>query len=134
MELDFASPAAPGPNTDPKTSSIVARGTHKKVAGFDCEEWTAEDGAGHKADVCLAEGVTFLDLNRLRSGGAESALGKRFRQNKSFPLESVEYDASGKELSRMKVIQIDRAAEPDSAFVIPAGYVKTEMPQRPPQR
>lgn len=132
MELDFAAPGGPAPNTDPNSASIVSHGTTKLVAGYKCDEWTAKDGAGHRAEVCLAEGVAFLDLNRLRSGGPESPLAKQFREHKSFPLESVEFDANGKEISRMHVTTIERTKVPDDAFTIPSGYAKVDPPQRKP--
>ncbi len=130
MELDFAAPGAPPPNTDPSSASIVKHGTSKLVAGYRCDEWTAKDAAGHRAEVCLAEGVAFLDLNRLRSGGPESPLGKEFREHKSFPLESVEFDVAGKELSRMQVTSIERAKVVDALFAIPADYAKVDPQQR----
>ena len=68
-DLDFSSPSAPAPNTDAKSASIVKAGREKVVAGYACEEWAVKDAAGHTSDVCLAEGVAFVDLNRLRAGG-----------------------------------------------------------------
>jgi len=132
MELDFAAPTAPAPNTDANTASIVKRGSSKLVAGYKCEEWTARDAAGHRAEVCLAEGVAFMDLNRLRSGGPETPLAREFREHKAFPLESTEYDASGKQLLRMQVTSIEPAKVPDAAFATPADYVKVDAPQRRP--
>jgi len=132
MNLDFASPAAPKANTDPSSSTITKAGGHKTIAGYDCEIWSIKDATGRRSDVCIAAGIAFVDLARMGSGGKapESPLAKEFREQKSFPLESVEYDEGGKELSRMEVVKIEAASLPDSDFVVPAGYAKVEAPAK----
>lgn len=131
-DLDFSSPSAPAPNTDAKSASIVKAGREKVVAGYACEEWAVKDAAGHTSDVCLAEGVAFVDLNRLRAGGgaAETPLARQFREHKAFPLQAVERDADGKELSRMEVTRIERGALDDGEFGVPAGYTRIDRPLR----
>jgi hypothetical protein len=132
MPLDFSAKGAPAPNTDPTASTIQKTGTHKLVAGYDCEQWSAKDPSGRHSEVCIAQGIAFFDLSRMRAGGAEaeSALAKEFREHKSFPLESVEFDTDGKEISRMEVVKITPGTVADADFAIPAGYTKMELPAR----
>lgn len=129
MDLDFASPTAPQASTNADTSNIVKSGKHETVAGYDCEDWTVADGTGKKSEVCIAQGIAFVDLASLKGGGApQSALAKEFREKRSFPLRSVDYDASGKELSRSEVTKIEPKTIDDSAFAAPPGYSKVTAP------
>lgn len=130
LNLDFSSPSA-APNTNPSTSSITNVGTKKTIAGYDCIQWSVKDTKGHHSDVCLAQGIAFFDPARVRPGGAqqpESPLAKEFREHKSFPLQSIEYDADGKEVSRMEVTKIEKASLPDTDFAVPSGYTKVDLP------
>jgi hypothetical protein len=135
MSLDFSAPSA-APNTSPSTSTITKAGTHKTVAGYDCEQWSVKDAAGHRSEVCIAQGIAYFDPTRLRPGATqepETALAKEFREKKSFPLESIEYDAAGKELSRMEVQKIDATSVPDADFAIPDGFSKIDRPAPKPK-
>jgi hypothetical protein len=133
MNLDFSAPSAQ-PNTNPATSTITKAGTHKSIAGVDCEQWSVKDGTGHHSDVCIAQGIAFFDPSRVRPGASrepETALAKEFREHKSFPLESIEYDTDGKELTRMEVVKIEKSKVADSEYGVPDGYTKVELPNRP---
>jgi len=130
LGLDFTSPTA-APNTSPSTSTITKAGTHKTVAGYDCEQWSVKDSAGHRSEVCIAQGIAYFDPTRLRPGAArepETVLAKEFREKKSYPLESVEFDAAGKELSRMEVVKIEATSVRDDDFAVPEGYSKVDRP------
>lgn len=132
MPLDFAGKSAPKPNTDPAAASLTKLGKHKLVAGYDCDEYTAKDPSGKRSEVCIAQGIAFFDLTRMRGGSAqpESPLAKEFREHKSFPLESIEYDAAGTELSRMEVTKITPSKVKDEDLAIPAGYTRMDVPGR----
>lgn len=128
MDLDFSTPQAQT-NTNPDTSAVVKSGKHETIAGYDCEDWTVNDPSGKKSEVCIAQGIAFFDLSSLKGGGgASSPLSRQFRDEKSFPLRSVELDASGKELSRMEVTKIEPKSIDDSQFQTPAGYNKITVP------
>lgn len=129
-DLDFGTPSS-APNTDPGTSTITKAGTHKTIAGYECDVWSVKDVSGKHSEVCIAEGIAFFDINGLRPGAprTESPLARQFREHKSFPLESIDYDAQGKELSRMEVVKIEKSKLDDSTFAIPSGYTKLEMPK-----
>jgi hypothetical protein len=130
MDLDFAFPEA-APNADPATSSLTKSGKHKKIAGYDCEEVSVTDAAGKRADVCIAQGIAYFDPNGLRPGVQkdESPMSREFRLHKSFPLESVEHSADGKEVSRMVVTHIEKKKLPDELFSVPSDYKKISLPR-----
>ncbi|MEO7112944.1 MAG: DUF4412 domain-containing protein [Polyangiaceae bacterium] len=128
-DMDFSGPSGKT-NTSPDTSSIAQSGKHETIAGYDCDDVTVNDPSGKKSEVCIAQGIAFFDVGSLR-GGAQasgSAIATQFREKKSFPLKSVEYDASGKELSRMEVTKIESKSLDDSRFAPPADYTKVALP------
>jgi len=131
MDLDFALPSA-APNTDPATSQLAKSGKRKKVAGYECEEVSVTDAAGKRADVCIAQGIAYFDPNGLRPGvqKAETPMAREFRLHKSFPLESIEHSADGKEVSRMVVTHIEKKKLDDELFTIPSDYTKIALPRR----
>jgi hypothetical protein len=51
------------------------------------------------------------------------------RAKKTFPLRSVEYDKSGKELTRAEVTEVKKEKLDDSEFVVPADYAHVPMGQ-----
>ncbi len=127
MDMDFGKPSAM-PNTDPGTSTVTKQGV-EQIAGRSCESYRVADPAGKQSEVCVAAGLAFFDLSSLRpgGGGAPVGLAKEFKDKKSFPLRSVEYDKDGKEISRMVVTKIERKAEAASLFEVPADYKKLEI-------
>jgi predicted small secreted protein len=130
MDMDFAKPSA-SPNTDPGTSAVTKSGNHETIAGFDCEDWTVKDPTGKRSELCIAQGIAYFDVASLRPGssGATSPLAKEFRDKKSFPLRAVEYDAAGKELSRMEVTKIEKVRVDDAAFATPSDFTKVTLPK-----
>jgi len=125
MDMDLASPSAPQPNTDAKTSAIDKTGKKETIAGLTCEDWVIKDPSGSRTETCVAEGLPYLDLDALRHGGAGSSSWKAdMRAKKTFPLRSVEYDAAGKELTRAEVTSVKKEKLDDSLFVVPEGYAR----------
>jgi Domain of unknown function (DUF4412) len=132
FDLDFAKPGA-APSTDPQSSTATKSGGTKTIAGYECESWAVADATGKRSDVCIAHGIAFFDVSVLRTGGTgpESATARRFREDKSFPLESVDFDAAGRELSRTEVTKIEKKPIDDSRFDVPQGYRRVERPRAP---
>ncbi len=126
MDLDFGKATAPQANTSPDTAAIDKSGKHETIAGIDCENWTAKDPSGKRSEVCIAQGIAFFDMGSVKSG-SPSALGKELRDKKLFPLRSVEYDAAGKETSRMEVTKVEKKTIEDAQFAIPADYKKLAL-------
>lgn len=126
MDMNFSKPSAV-PNTDPATSKVEKLGS-EEIAGRTCENYRVTDGP-KKSEVCVTSGIAFFDLSSLRNGGGEPVgLAKEFKDKRSFPLRSIEYDATGKEISRMVVTKIERKPADPKLFEIPADYKKYEMP------
>lgn len=125
MDLDFSKPGAPQANTSGDTATIDKSGKHETIAGIDCENWTAHDPSGKKSEVCIAQGIAFFDMGSMKGG--TSTIGKEMREKKLFPLRSVEYDAAGKEISRMQVTKVDKKSIDDSEFVVPKDFTKAAM-------
>jgi hypothetical protein len=126
-EIDFARPGGPKANTSPDTARIDKSGKHETVAGVDCERWTVHDG-GKRSEVCIAQGIAFFDMGSLKSGHGAGGLAKELRDKKLFPLRDVEYDASGKELSRMEVTKVEKKTISDAELSVPKGYAKIALP------
>jgi hypothetical protein len=132
MDMDFSKPTSPQPNTSPDTSSVTKTGKHETIAGYDCEDWSVKDPSGKRSDVCIAQGIAFFDIGSMRPGAeTQPQWMKEFREKKYFPLRSVEFDATGKEISRMEVTKIDKKSLDASLFVVPPDYKKFEMPSIP---
>jgi Domain of unknown function (DUF4412) len=129
MDMDFSKPGAT-PNVDGASGSVSKTGKHETVAGYDCENWTVSDPTKKRTELCIAQGIAFFDVGGLKAGptATPSALAKEFREKKSFPLRSIEYDASGKELSRMEVTKIEKQSIDDAAFLVPPEYTKFQLP------
>jgi Domain of unknown function (DUF4412) len=127
MDLDFNKAGTPQANTTADTAAIDKTGKHETIAGIDCENWVAKDPSGKRSEVCIAQGIAFFDMTAVKAGGP-TGLGKELRDKKLFPLRSVEYDASGKELSRMEVTKVEKKSIDDAEFVVPADYKKMSLP------
>ena len=125
--IHFEGSGAPQANTSPETAQIEKSGKHETIAGIDCERWTAHDN-GKRSEVCIAQGIAFFDLGSLKSGKGSGGLAKELREKKLFPLRDVEYDASGKELSRMEVTKVEKKSIPDADLEVPKGYAKIALP------
>jgi hypothetical protein len=126
-QIDFARPGAPKANTSPDTAQISKSGKHETIAGIDCEDWTVHD-QGKRSEVCVAQGIAFFDMGSLKSGHAAGGLAKELRDKKLFPLRDVEYDASGKELTRMEVTKVEKKSLDDDELSVPKGYAKATLP------
>ncbi|HEY1959431.1 MAG TPA: DUF4412 domain-containing protein [Polyangiaceae bacterium] len=124
--IDFKSASAPKANTSPDTAKIEKSGQHETIAGVDCEKWTVHDG-GKRSEVCIAQGIAFFDIGSLKSGQS-SALAKELREQKLFPLRDAEYDADGKELSRMEVTKVEKKSIPDADLEVPKDYKQLAVP------
>ena len=131
MEMDFSKPTAT-PNTNPDTATASKTGKTDTVAGYECELWSAQDASGKRSEVCIAKGIAYFDVGSLRPGGqgAVSPMAKEFRDSKSFPLRSVEYDKDGKELTRMEVTKIEKKKLEPATFAMPTDYKKIDAPAR----
>jgi hypothetical protein len=108
--------------------SLETRGSHESLVGLSCDDWSVKTPDGGHTDVCLAKGLSYLEMFRVHMGPhkTESSLAREYREHSTFPLEMVEYDADGKERARMQVTKIERARVDDAAFALPTDYVKVD--------
>jgi len=135
QEMDLSKAGAAVSGADPNGNPAVNRtGKHETVAGRDCEIWDIKHADGKRTESCITEGLAAFDFGALLPGAAllrpagAVATTEEARQKKLFPLRSIEFDESGKELSRVIVIRIaDMKLEP-AKFDVPAKYKKIERP------
>lgn len=114
-------PGQPKPTTPSVPPKIDKTGKKDVVAGYACEIWniTAE---GKRAEACVAEGITWIDLTDLGFGSPELTLTAIATEANRFPLRVVAYDAKGAEETRMEVVKVDKKKLDDARFVVPADY------------
>jgi hypothetical protein len=129
FQMDLSSGDA-APNTSAQTSDVAKTGKTETIAGRSCEEWTVKDPSGKHTDVCIAEGLAYFDLDALRSGGG-SAWNQKLREKKMFALRSIEFDATGKEISRTEATRIEKKKMDDAMFQVPADYRRMTPPRAP---
>jgi len=119
-------PGAPSaPSAPPK---IDKTGKKEVIAGYTCEIWiiTSEKS---KADVCVAEGITWIDLTDLGWASPEVAAASALSGANHFPLRVISYDAKNVEEFRMEATKVEKKKLEDSRFVVPADYRQVDMGQ-----
>ena len=111
------------PSTPPKIDK-----TNKKdvVAGYTCDIWNITSD-GKRAEICVAEGITWIDLSDLGMGSPELALAAVASDANRFPLRLVSYDAAGVEETRMEATKVDKKKLDDARFVVPPDYRVVDM-------
>jgi Domain of unknown function (DUF4412) len=87
------------------------------AAGVDCERYLVHLNDGHVASICLAP----LGKMPWTAAVQDSHLSAVLFDDQ-FPMRMTINDASGKEVSRFEVTQIERSSVADDRFVVPAGY------------
>jgi hypothetical protein len=134
MDMDLTKVGAAVAEADPGGNPVVNKtGRHETIAGHDCEAWEIKHGSGKRTETCIADGLAAFDFGALLPGGSSSsALGTELHQKKLFPLRSVEFDAAGKETSRMEVTRVERKKLDRAIFEVPASYTKIDPTARKP--
>jgi hypothetical protein len=131
MEMDMSSlPASANAAAKADPMTVTKTGKHETIAGYDCEHWDAKAASGKHTDVCVAQGIRFIDFAAMSPGG--SGLGSwtaDLEAANSFPLSVVEYDAKNAEIARMTVTNVEKKALADALFTIPSDYKKMDMTQ-----
>lgn len=118
-------PGAPGKAPAPAAAvepppSIVKTGKKSVVAGYECEEWKVTQKAT-RADICVAEGIKWIDLSELGLSSPEVALAAAAGDANRFPLRVVAFDEKG-ESARMEAVKVEKKALAESQFVVPPDY------------
>jgi hypothetical protein len=133
----------------PPKQTVKPMGQKKTINGFECAGYTVSGGAGEtevwaadpKALKLDAADMTafkdFAEFMKSSFPGMEriADLAKDFDhpregQVPGFPVLTIRKDKSGKEDFRSELMKLTRGSVEASAFELPAGFTKTEMPGR----
>ena len=112
-----STPSTPG--TPPK---IEKTGKKDTVAGYTCDIWNITTDKGEKAELCLAEGITWFNVTDLGWSHPTLTAAAAISDMNHFPLRIVSYDAKGVEETRMEAKQIEKKKLDDTLFVVPPDY------------
>jgi hypothetical protein len=119
----------------------VTKGTKtRKIAGYDCDDYTMKMGEKFVFDVCAARGLQpppqYYEGRKL-SYAAMGPMGKRFskmfdemKKVKGYPV-ALDMDVDmgmAKMASRSEAVEVKKGAIPASTFDLPAGYAKKPSP------
>ena len=105
---------------------IEKTGKKETVAGYTCETWKVTSSAS-RADVCVAEGIKWIDLTDLGMTSPELALAAAASDLNHFPLRVVAYDETNVETVRMEATKIEKKKLDDGRFAVSPGYQLIDM-------
>ena len=118
----------------------VQKGAVRKVAGYDCTNYTFSLGETMRYETCMTQGLQLPTVyyDALRSPYAMMGpMGKRFekvfdamQKVQGFPIAmSSSVSMMGKNMSiTSETTEVRRGAIPATAFALPAGYKKKDSP------
>jgi uncharacterized protein DUF4412 len=120
--------------------SVTKGKTSRKIAGYDCDEYTMKMGESFQFDVCAAKGLEpppkYYE-GRKASYAAMGPMAKRFskmfdemKKVKGYPL-ALDMDADMgmvKIKTTSEAIEVKKGSIPASTFDLPAGYAKKPSP------
>lgn len=122
-------PSAPrgAPTAMPSQPPTIEK-TGKKdvVAGYGCDVWNVVS-EGKKAEVCVAEGITWFDVGDIGLASPELAIAAVATEANRFPLRLVSFDAKGVEQLRMEATKIEKKKLDDARFIVPPDYRTVDM-------
>ncbi|HEY6066547.1 MAG TPA: DUF4412 domain-containing protein [Thermoanaerobaculia bacterium] len=120
--------------------SVTKGKTSRKVAGYDCDEYTMKMGEAFVFDFCAAKGLEppprYYE-GRKASYAAMGPMAKRFskmfdemQKVKGYPLAlDMDVDAGMMKIhSTSEAVEVKKGAIPASTFDIPAGYARKPSP------
>jgi hypothetical protein len=114
--------------------------TSRKIAGYDCDDYTMSMGPSFVFEFCAAKGLKpppqYYE-GRKFSFASMGPMGKRYmkmfeemRKIEGFPL-TLEMDVDmgvAKQKTLSEATEVKKGPIPDSVFAIPAGYAKKPSP------
>jgi PHD/YefM family antitoxin component YafN of YafNO toxin-antitoxin module len=129
------------------TVTVEKSGTSRKIAGYDCENWTIAIGQFSKSEECVTSQLKypaaawdaykgFADsMKSMMAAMGPMAKGamkmqEQFKKMKGFPLaNTTSTDIMGhRSVIATEVTSVKYGPIPPSAFAIPAGYTKVDNP------
>lgn len=112
----------------------------RKIAGYDCDEYTMKMGESFEFDVCAAKGLQpppqYYEGRKL-SSAAMGPMGKRFakmfdemKKVKGYPIAlDMDVDMGMTKMStKSEAVEVKKGPIPASTFDVPAGYAKKSSP------
>jgi hypothetical protein len=122
--IDMAAPTSAKPTASAK---IQKTGKTERVANFDCEDWTINDGV-EQVDVCAWNGAAYVDLaSDAKPGRSETSWAAALTAERMFPLRVVVHDEAGKEVYRAEATKVTPTVISETAFVVPTTYHKADL-------
>ena len=126
---------------------VEKTGTSRKIAGYNCENWTIAVGQISRSEECLTSELKFpvqlfdmykhyMESMRTLAGSMGvmgqdlSKASEQFKKLKGYPLAvTTTVDIMGhKSVTVSEVVEVKYTPIPASAWEIPAGYTKVETP------
>ncbi|CAN5849762.1 hypothetical protein BH11MYX4_BH11MYX4_51710 [soil metagenome] len=117
-------PGSPAILTDPP--KVEKTGKKEVIAGYTCENWKVTSKTS-RADMCVAEGIKWIDLSDLGMTSPEVALAAAAGDLNHFPLRVVAYDDKNVETTRMEATKIEKKKLDDARFVVPPDFQVIDM-------
>lgn len=106
--------------------SLEKTGETTEILGYDCTKYIARD-KGTTTEIWATDELgTFAGFSAANPMGRKKSAGPGWEQalkgGNFFPLRVVTLNKKGAEQFRMEAVSIDKGAQPDSLFEVPAGY------------
>ena len=107
--------SATKPNEPPP--KIDKTGKKETIAGYDCEVWYVTASNGTKSELCMADGISWIDLGDLGWSSPEMTLGAVASGANKFPLRIASADGT-----KLEATKIEKKKLEDARFVVPPDY------------
>lgn len=129
QEIAMQMPIPHSPNAnETKPPTITRTGKHETLAGYDCEDWEIVTAGGNHQLTCVAQGLPFFDFAAIGGPTGGHSWAEELRDKNAFPLRAIDFDAKGKEVSRMEVTKVEKRPVNDAAFTVPPNFHLMEVP------
>jgi len=109
-------PGMPGTKANEPPPKVDKTGKKETIAGYECEVWYVTTNSGQRTELCMADGITWVDLGDLGWSSPELTLGAVATGANKFPLRIVGPD------SKLEATKIEKKKLEDSRFVVPPDY------------
>lgn len=129
------------------TVTVEKSGTSRKIAGYDCENWTVSIGQFSKSEQCMTTQLKYpaaawdaykgfadtmqslmASMGPMAKGAAK--MQEQFKKMKGYPLANTTTSnvMGHKSVVTSEVTGVKYGPIPASAFAIPAGFTKVDNP------
>ena len=119
-------PGEPSGGIITEPPKIEKTGKKEVIAGYECENWKVSS-KNARADMCVAEGIKWIDLSELGMASPQVGLAAVAADANRFPLRVVAFDEKNVETTRMQATKIEKKKLDEARFVVPADYQLIDM-------